>query len=216
MKLYCDPISTTSRPVMMFAAECGIDLEVEHVDLRSGQHLSEAYLAVNPNGLVPYLVDGEVALGESSAILRYLALKSGSPAYPRDLAGQARVDEALSWFATQFHVQYCLFAVYPRMGIPYDLSPGFTAGLTEYGDSHAPRWLGVLDRQMLAGRPFVGGEAPSLADYLGAGFVTLGEATGFDLSPYPNITAWVARMKSRPNWGPAFAAFDSMVAAGRG
>jgi glutathione S-transferase len=214
MKLYCDPISTTSRPILMFAADNAVALEIEHVDLRTGQHLSPAYRAVNPNGLVPFLVDGDVTLGESSAILRYLAQKSGSGAYPRDVAGQARVDEALSWFATQFHVQFCLFAVYPRMGLPRDLSPAFVEAVTAYGDAHAPRWLTALDRQMLGGRPFVCGEKPTLADYLGLAFVTLGEATGFDLSAYPNIIAWVARMKALPGWRAAYAVFDGMVAAG--
>ena len=65
MKLYCDPISTTSRPVMLFAAEAGIALEREHVDLMSNANRDAPYLAVNPNGIVPYLVDGDFGLGRS-------------------------------------------------------------------------------------------------------------------------------------------------------
>ncbi len=56
MKLYCDPISTTSRPVMLFAAEAGILLEREHVDLMTHANREASYLAVNPNGIGPYLV----------------------------------------------------------------------------------------------------------------------------------------------------------------
>ena len=79
MKLYCDPISTTSRPVLLFIAEQGLEVERVHIDLMSGGHLDPAYLAINPNGIVPYLVDGDFGLGESSAILKYLAERFDSP-----------------------------------------------------------------------------------------------------------------------------------------
>src|SRR5215211_6303170 len=100
MQLYCDPVSTTSRPVMLFAAQENIPLVLEHVDLMSGGHMAPAYLALNPNGIVPFLVDGDFGLGESSAILKYLADKVGSAAYPRELKARARVNEALDWFNT--------------------------------------------------------------------------------------------------------------------
>jgi glutathione S-transferase len=213
MKLYCDPISTTSRPVLLFLAEHGVEAEIVHVDLMSGGHLDPAYLALNPNGVVPFLVDGEFRLGESSAILKYLADKVGSPAYPTELKARARVNEALDWFNTQLHQYYCVFAVYPHMGVPHGLDPVLSQGILAYGEAHAPRWLKVLDQHMLGGRDFVAGDHISLADYLGASFVTLGEIAAFDLSPYPNIQAWVARMKARPHWHQTYAAFYGLVAA---
>lgn len=215
MQLYCDPISTTSRPILMFADEAGVALDVRPIELGKGQHLSSDYLAVNPNGLVPYLVDGDVRLGESTAILRYLADRTGSPAYPSAPAARAAIDEALGWFSTQFHVQYCLFSVYPRIGIPRDLPPELAAGLIAYGDAHVGRWLSVLDRQMLGVRPFVCGPSITLADYLGGAFVSLGDAVGYDLSGYPAIQGWIGRLKARPSWGRSYGAFDAMVAAGR-
>jgi glutathione S-transferase len=213
MKLYCDPISTTSRPVMLFIAEHGLDVELVHVGLMAGAHQEPDYLAINPNGLVPFLTDGDLALGETTAILRYLADKVGSATYPRDLLARAKVDEALGWFSTNLHEFFCLMAVYPQMGIPYGLGEVLTRELTAFGAQRAPRWLQVLDRHMLAGRPFVCGDSLSIADYLGVAFVTLGEAVSYDLSPYPNIRAWVARMKSMRHWPTVWAAFDGMVAA---
>jgi glutathione S-transferase len=73
MKLYMHPVSTTSRPVMMFIAENGIDVDMQTVDLMSGEHMNAAYAAINPNQLVPVLEDGDFRLTESSAILKYLA-----------------------------------------------------------------------------------------------------------------------------------------------
>jgi len=211
MKLYCDPISTTSRPVLMFIAEAGLAVEIVHVDLMSGANRDPAYLALNPNGIVPYLVDGDFGLGESSAILKYLAEKTGSPAYPADLKGRARVNEALDWFNTQFHEYFCLFVCYPNMGVPHGLDPALGQGLMAYGREHAPRWLSVLDRHMLAGRNFVCGDEISLADYLGLSYVLLGELADFDFGPYPNVARWIARMQARPAFEPTFAGFRGLV-----
>jgi glutathione S-transferase len=79
MKLYYHPVSTTSRPVMLLAAEAGLDLDYEVVDLFAGAHLQPGYAAINPTRFVPVLEDGEFRLTESSAILKYLAEKAGSP-----------------------------------------------------------------------------------------------------------------------------------------
>lgn len=80
MRLYFHPVSNTSRPIMMFAADNDIDLEYQSVDLFTGEQLSPEYTKVNPSGLVPVLEDGDFRLSESSAILKYLADKVESPA----------------------------------------------------------------------------------------------------------------------------------------
>ena len=82
MKLYYHPASTTSRPLMMFIADNSIDAELKLVDIFTGEHMGEAYTAVNPSRLVPVLEDGDFRLTESSAILKYLADKIDSPMYP--------------------------------------------------------------------------------------------------------------------------------------
>jgi glutathione S-transferase len=211
MKLYCDPISTTSRPVLMFIAEAGLDVEIVKVDLLAEGNKAPEYMAINPNGIVPFLVDGDLRLGESAAILKYLAIRAGSPAYPQALEAQIKVDEAVSWFSTQFHEYFCLFTCYPNMGVPHGASPELSAALTAFGREHAPRWLKVLDEHMLGGRRYVCGETISLADYLGLSFVLLGRVADYDFSPYPNISAWIARMQARPSYAPTYAAFDMLV-----
>jgi glutathione S-transferase len=212
MKLYCDPISTTSRPVLMFIADQGLDVEIVKVDLMAGGHQDPEYLALNPNGIVPFLVDGDFRIGESTAILKYLAIRSHSTAYPESLKAQLKVDEALSWFSTQFHEYFCVMVCYPNMGVPHGMPADQLAQLMAYGREHAPRWLKVLDQSMLADRPYVCGDHISLADYLGLSFVLLGGLANYDFAPYPNIQAWIARMRARPSYVPTYAAFDTMVA----
>ena len=212
MKLYCDPISTTSRSVMMFVAEHGLDVEIVKVDLMAGAHQSPEYLAVNPNGIVPYLVDGDFALGECAAIIKYLAEKIGSPTYPSELKARAKVDEMVSWFHTQFHEYFSVFVCYPNMGVPHGLDPEIARGLMAYGRETAPRWLKVLDQHILKDRKYVAGDEITIADYLGLSQVLLGELAQYDFSPYPNIERWVGRMRGRPAFEPTYSAYFQVVA----
>jgi len=93
MRIYYHPASTTSRPLMLFAEENGLDIEFKVVDLFTGEHVQPAFGEINPNHLVPVLEDGDFRLTESSSILKYLAEKAGSPAYPKELRQRARVNE---------------------------------------------------------------------------------------------------------------------------
>ncbi len=198
---------------MLFAAENGIVLERVHVDLLSDQNREADYLALNPNGTVPFLVDGDLALGESAAILKYLARKTGSETYPAEPRAQAKVDEALSWFSTNLHEYFCLFTIYPNFGIPHGVEGALAQAMIAYGEEHCHRWLEVLDRHMIGGNAFVCGDQISIADYLGAAFITLGEAAAFNFDPYSNIRRWVANMKALPSWDEAYAGFNGFVSA---
>lgn len=218
MKLHYHPVSTTCRPILMFATDSGLELELKLVDLMAGEHLKEPYTSVNPNRLVPVLEDGDFRLTESSAILKYLADKIGSPAYPRDLKKRARVNEMMDWLNTGFYRDFGYGLVYPQI-FPNHRRP------TQEGQSDAVNrgkeksraWFKTLD-QVLIGptRSYLCGDAISLADYFGAPMITLGEAIGCDFSGYPNIVRWLDRMKAQPSWAPANEAFNGMVAAFRG
>ena len=89
MKLYMHPASITSRIVRLYAADKGIAIDEEVVDLFTGAHHQEPFVSVNPNRLVPVLEDGDFRLTESAAILIYLAEKLDLPEYPTDLRGRA-------------------------------------------------------------------------------------------------------------------------------
>ena len=110
MKLYFHPVSTTSRPIVLFAADHGIELEYQVVDLFAGEQAQPAYRAINPNQAVPVLEDGEFRLTESSAILKYLADKVGTSAYPTELRQRARINERMGmpWRLGYSDEQYIL------------------------------------------------------------------------------------------------------------
>jgi glutathione S-transferase len=218
MKLYYHPASTTCRPIMLFAAEAGIALDYQLVDLFTGEHTQPPYEAVNPNHLVPVLDDGSFRLTESSAILKYLAEKSGSPAYPKDLQQRARVNERMDWVNTQLNRDFCYGFVYPQIfGFHKRRSDEAQSAQLDWGRERARGWLQVLDQHMLApGNGWLCGDAITLADYYCAPFVHVGELTGSDFSAYPNLRAWMARMKALPNWERTFEAINGYGASLKG
>jgi len=213
MHLYCDPASTTGRPLLMLIAELGLAVEVHAISLMAGEHRTPAFLALNPNGQVPVLADGDFRLTESGAILRYLVGDLPTTLVPTDHRGLAQMDEALDWFKTGFSADFCAGVVYAQL-LPHFRypDPAIQAAVLARAKEKAAARFEVLDRHMLAGRPFLCGQAMTLADLVGAAMVTLGEGVGYDLAPYPNIQAWIGRMKARPSWGMANRAFEELKA----
>src|SRR5208283_3389583 len=103
MKLYYNPLSPNVRRVRLTAAVLGIELEEKKLDFAKGEHKNPEYLALNPNGAVPTLVDGDFVLTESRAIMQYLASKKPeSGLVPRDEAGRADVTRWQFWDASHF------------------------------------------------------------------------------------------------------------------
>ena len=218
MKLYMHPVSMTSRPVRLFAADSNIALDEEIVDLFTGAQMQAPYSDLNPNCLVPMLVDGDLKLTESSAILKYLADKVGSPAYPKDLKARAKVNEMMDWINTNFYREWGYNLCYPQL-FPHlkRRSDEAQAATLEFGKENAKRWLKVLDDYWLSpNKPYLCGDAITIADYFGAGLVTLGEVIGVDFTPYPNVKRWLERMKKLPNWDKVNEAFNALVTSVKG
>jgi len=202
MKLYMHPVSMTCRPVMLFLAENKVDCDQQVVDLMTGEHYKEAYTSINPNRLVPLLDDDGFRLTESSAILKYLADKIGSPAYPKDLKARAKVNEMMDWLNTNFYRDWGYGLAYPQL-FPHHKRRSDEAheGAIEWGKKNAQTWLQILNDHWIGpNNQYLCGDQITIADYFGAGIVTLGELIRCDLSKYPNVERWLDNMKKLPNW----------------
>jgi glutathione S-transferase len=215
MKLYYHPVSTTSRPIVMFAADQGIPLDLTVVDLFTGEHLQPNFTAINPSACVPVLEDGDFRLSESSSILKYLAEKSGSPAYPADLRKRARVNEMMDWLNTGFYRDFGYGLVYSQT-LPHHRRPDdqVQSGTIQWGRDKAKGWLKVLDENLIGPKNnYLCGNELTIADYLGIAYVTAGEIIRLDFSPYRNLTRWIDTMKARPNWAKTNEAFYTYFVA---
>jgi glutathione S-transferase len=217
MKLYYHPASTTSRPLMLFANESGLKLDMQVVDLFTGEHYQPPFEALNPNRLVPVLEDDGFRLTESSAILKYLAEKTGSSAYPKDLRERARVNERMDWVNTQLCRDLAYGLVYPQI-FPHHKRQSDDAqkATLAWAKERAGGWLQVLDKHLLGAGDYLCGKQLTIADYYAAPFVALAEAVGSDLAGYPNVKRWLGRMKGLKSWAQVNEVIDGYAKSLKG
>jgi len=215
MKLYMHPVSMTSRPVRLFIAENNIDVDEQLVDLMTGEHIKEPYVSINPNAMVPMLEDGDFRLTESSAILKYLADKIGSPAYPKDLRQRAKVNEMMDWLNTNFYRDYAYGLCYPQVFPTHKRrSDEAHAATIAWGKENTKRWLKLLNDHWIGPqKAYLCGDQITIADYFGVGLVTLGEVVRIDFSQYPNIQRWLNNIKRLPSWEKVNVVFYQLVDA---
>lgn len=215
MKLYMHPASTTSRAVRLFAAESGIAMDEQVIDLFTGEHYGETYSGINPNRLVPMLEDGDFRLTECSAILKYLAEKTGSPAYPKDLRQRARVNEMMDWINTNLYREFGYNLVYPQVFAHLKRPTAESQQVTlEWGREHSKAWLQILNDHWIGPKnAYLCGNSITIADYLGAAYVTIGEIVRCDFAPYPNLRRWLAAMKQLKSWPKVNEVFNGFVAS---
>jgi glutathione S-transferase len=215
MKLYMHPVSMTSRPVRLFIHENGIPVEEQIVDLMTGEHLKPPYTNINPNKLVPVLDDGDFRLTESSAILKYLADKTNSPAYPKDLQKRAKVNEMMDWFNTNFYRDFGYGMAYPQIfGHHKRPTEEMQAGTLAWGQERAKGWLQILNDYWIGpNQQYVCGNEITIADYFGSCLVTLGEIIRCDFTQYPNVNRWLNNMKKLKTWPKINEALYSFASA---
>jgi glutathione S-transferase len=212
MKLYMHPVSMTRRPVRLFMAEKGLTADEEVIDLMTGAHYQEPYASLNPNKLVPMLDDDGFKLTESSAILKYLAEKFDLPEYPKDLKQRAKVNEMMDWLNTNFYREWgyglCYPQLFPHLKRPDD---NVQKATVEWGKEQSKKWLQILNDHWIGpNNQYLTGNTITIADYFGAGLVTLGELIRCDMAPYPNVTRWLDNMKKLKSWPQVNEVFNGL------
>jgi glutathione S-transferase len=202
VKLYMHPVSNTSRPVLMFIKDNNLPVEEEVVDIMTGAHHQEPYISINPNRQVPVLEDEGFRLTESSAILKYLADKVSSPAYPKDLKQRAKVNEMMDWLNTNFYRDFGYGLAYPQIFPHHKRRTDEAHNATiNWGMKNSKAWLQILNDHWIGPKQqFLVGDQITIADYFGSGLVTLGELIGCDFSKYPNVERWLNNVKKLKTW----------------
>ncbi len=198
MKLYYDPITVNCRKAVAGLDLIGVSYDEEKLDYFAGDHKLPAYRAVNPNAEIPSLVDGDLVLWESNAILVYAAEKTGNTdAWPTDPATRADIMRWLLWEASKWFGSCYVYLVENVVKPMLDDTPD-EAVLSAHGPTfHAH--AAVLDRA-LAGRDWLSADHPTIADIAVAAPMHLHGVQKLPLENYPNIRAWIARVEALPCW----------------
>ncbi len=187
MKLYDAELSGNCYKVRLFAALAGIPLEICPVDLAAGEHKGEEFLALNPWAQVPFLVDGDVVLRDSHAILVYLASRSRALAWwPSDAESQARIVQWLSTSAGEIQNGPASARLVEKFG--YDLNKPEAL-------SRSARILRLIDDH-LARNDWLELNRPTIADCAVFPYVAWAPEGSVRLEPYPAVRAWIARIKN--------------------
>lgn len=187
--------SINVRKVMWTAALLGLDLDREDwgAGLRSPQE--PGFLALNPNGLVPVLIDGDFVLWESNSICRYLAHRQGAaallPAAPRP---RALVEQWMDWQAGELNNSWRVAFMALVRGQPA-APEAIAAGVANWN-----RHMGLLDAQLARTGAHVCGDAFTLADVVLGLSAQRWRHAPIERVALPAVQAWMARLATRPGF----------------
>lgn len=184
--------------------ELGLPYRLSPVDIRKGAQKDPGYLALNPNGKVPLLVDGDLVLAESGAILVHLAETTGRllPAAP---AARAR---AFQWLFFQLSASGPAFG---QSGYWRKLAPEPNEAAIARYRGEAERLADLMDAHLAADEWFAGDEY-TIADIAHFGWIWRREFAGVALDGRPHLARWTAAMEARPAVQRGVAAAQSLAA----
>ena len=199
MQIHADPITVNCRKVLAGLDLMGVEFERVHVDYFKGEQKAEPFVSLNPNASLPAMVDGDLVLWESNAILQYAADKFGRDAfYPKDLKVRADINrwllwESSSWFPAcyVYLVENC---VKPLLGGAPDPAVLDAQGVQFH------KLADILD-QRLRGRDWIATNGPTIADIALAAPMHLHGWQRLPISDHPNLRRWLTDSVERlPSW----------------
>lgn len=198
IRLYSWPHSSGTR-VSWALEELGLAYEYVALDRKKNEQRTAQYLAINPHGKVPGLVDGEIMLFESGAMLLYLGDKYGveRKLWPAAV-GQARAD-ATCWtvWAMADLGNYLMQFAYHGLDSPVSYKPeDRSKACAEYNRSQLVRGLDSLQARLRDREHLLG--AFSLVDIAAASWLQLGTMFGIELESHPRVADWLKRCSERP------------------
>ena len=197
MKLYGFPPSPNTWKVRAVAAHLGIPLELEFVDLTKPR--TADYLALNPTGRAPTLVDSDFVLWESNAIMQYLASRAANSLWPNDARTRADIMRWQSWQIAHWSKEGCEPLLFQRLVKKIlGLGPPDEAVVAK-GIEAFNREARVLDAH-LSKHPYLVGNALTLADFSVAAPLVYAKEGDLPVAPYSHVRDWSARVLALLAW----------------
>lgn len=192
MKLYGVPPTRAIRPIWLLN-ELDLECEIIPVDIPNGEHRQPHFLAINPFGKVPVLVDGDLVIAESVAIMMYLAERYGAGRFiPTDMTLRAHMHQWMYYLVAEIEQPLWRSALHTAIYPEADRQPAELP----LAERDCRRMLAPLEHHM-ATRAFFVGDAVSVVDFNAAYTLDWAQESGW-LNECPNLSAFVARMYARP------------------
>ncbi len=195
MKLYYFP-SPNPQKVHFGLLELGLDCETVAVDLAKGEHKQPEFLALNPFGRVPVLVDGDLTLWESHAILSYLGEKTGK-LWPTSAAGRANAHKWLFFLSGHIGPAATDLA-YNRIAVKLLGLKGDEDAIAR-GERALPEVIKILEEQ-LGKSKWLQGDEFSLVECAYGPTLNVIEKAGFSFEAFPKVRAYLDAIRARPAW----------------
>jgi len=194
MKLYQHPFSTFSRRVRIALLEKKIEVELVEVDMVARAHRVEPYISLNPYGRVPTLVDDDLVLYESTAILEYLEAKypQAVPLVPADIKQRALVSMNMKLCDLQMTRQAGVI-IFSKRFVP---EASWRREEMAKSRQEIAKHFAILDKQ-LVGKTYLVAERYTLADLCYVPFLEFLPLIEVDVPG--NVNAWSERLLSRPS-----------------
>lgn len=194
LKIYGNPLSVFVNKVNFLVTYLGLDHEFIELDLMKGELKSAEFLAINPIGKMPAIVDGDFNLAESLAIMRYLADKNNSDLYPKALKERAVVDQWLDFTTVHIGTPLLKIAVNKVFYKIFNMEPDLRS--LKENEELLLRFLPLLEKQLQKSHKYVCGEKLSLADFSLLASLGLTDVTDYSLNDYPTISSWLKDLRS--------------------
>jgi glutathione S-transferase len=192
IQLYGHEISGNCYKVKLLLSLLGLEYDWIKVDLLKGEQKSPDFLALNPFGQVPVLVDGAVTLADAQAILVYLARQYGGdrwlPVEPLPLAQVVRWLSTAAGEVRQGPESARLYHLFKATSISLERAHQRTEFILTQLDQHLGR-----DRWLALGRP-------TIADIAVFPYIALAADGQIDLTPYPQVRGWIERITQLPGF----------------
>jgi glutathione S-transferase len=197
MKLYGFPPSPNTWKARAVAAQLGIPLELEFVDLTKPR--TADYLAINSTGRTPTLVDGDFILWESNAIMQYLAGLTANTLWPDDARARADIMRWQSWQLAHWGGEACQPLIFNRLVKKLlNLGPPDEAAVAK-GTEAFNRDARLLDAR-LSKQSYLVGNALTLADFAVAAPLFYAKEGELPIAPYAHLRDWFTRVSVLPAW----------------
>ncbi len=194
IKIWGRDNSINVQKVLWCCDELGIPYQRIDAGGKFGINDTPAYLALNPNGLVPTIEDGQTVLWESNTIVRYLAAKHGmGTLYPEDLAKRAESDRWMDWQLGTFWPSLRQVFVELIRKTPAQRD----AAAVEAGCKQAGKGVAILDGA-LGNRDYIAGSSFTMGDIALGTAIHRWFALDIKRASFKNVEAWYARLQKRP------------------